>query len=124
MTDFITVSQFYIGNRITAVERIRTIQKLSHLFSINCNGIPLRLFDILGCEGFVLTNYQAELPKLFDIGNEFIAYNNLDEMCELTSYFLDHDKERREITHNSYEKILHQYNYPTRLDQLLRLAFS
>ena len=71
-----------------------------------------------------MRDYQAELPKLFDIGNEFIAYNNLDEMCELTSYFLDHDKERREIAHNSYEKILHQYNYPTRLDQLHRLAFS
>lgn len=124
MTDFITVSQFYIDNKITAVERIRTIQKLSNLFSIDCSGIPLHLFDILGCEGFVLTNYQAELPELFDIGNEVIAYSSLDEMCELASYFLDHDKKRREIALNSYEKILHQYNYPTRLDQLLLLAFS
>lgn len=167
LTDFITVSQFYIGNKITAVERIRTMQKLSNLFSmdlytgsdtsmipnihnrgfaqtltempiifheskINLNttskairsGIPLRLFDILGCEGFVLTNYQAELPELFDIGNEVIAYSSLDEMCELASYFLTHDKERREIAHNGYEKVLNQYTYPIRLEQLLRLAFS
>lgn len=61
---------------------------------------------------------------LFDIGNEVIAYSSLDEMCELASYFLAHDKKRREIALNSYEKILHQYNYPTRLDQLLLLAFS
>ena len=167
LTDHITVSQFYIGNKITAVERIRTMQKLSSLFSmdlytgsdtsmipnihnrgfaqtltempiifheskINLNttskairsGIPLRLFDILGCEGFVLTNYQAELPELFDIGNEVIAYSSLDEMCALASYFLAHDKERREIAHNGYEKVLNQYTYPIRLEQLLRLAFS
>ena len=167
LTDHITVSQFYIGNKITSVERIRTMQKLSDLFSvdiytrsdtsmlpqihnrgfaktltempiifheskINLNttskairsGIPLRLFDILGCGGFVLTNYQAELPELFDIGNEVIAYSNLDELCELASYYLNHDKERQEIAHNGYEKVLNQYNYPTRLSQLLQLAFS
>lgn len=167
LTDRITVSQFYIGNKITETERVRTMQKLSDLFSvdlytgsdtsmipkvhnrsfahtltempiifheskINLNttskairsGIPLRLFDILGCEGFVLTNYQAELPELFDIGNEVIAYSNLDEMCELASYYLNHDKERREIAHNGYKKVLSQYNYPTRLEQLLQMAFS
>jgi len=167
LTDHITVSQFYIGNKITSVERIRTMQKLSSLFSmdlytgsdtsmiskihnrgfaqtltempiifheskINLNttskairsGIPLRLFDILGCKGFVLTNYQAELPELFDIANEVIAYGSLGEMCALASYFLAHDKERREIAHNGYEKVLNQYAYPIRLEHLLRLAFS
>lgn len=167
LTDRITVSQFYIGNKITEVERIRTMQKLSDLFSIDLytgsdtsampkihnrgiartltempiifheskinlnttskairSGIPLRLFDILGCEGFVLTNYQTELPELFDIGNEVIAYSSLDELCELVSYYLDHDKERKEIAHNGYKKVASQYNYPFRLDQLLHLAFS
>ena len=32
------------------------------------SGLPLRIFDILGCGGFMLTNYQPELPEYFTIG--------------------------------------------------------
>lgn len=167
LTDRITVSQLYIGNKITAIERTRTFQKLSEKFLVdlytgsdttlipkvhNCglaktftempiifheskinlnttskairSGLPLRIFDIMGCEGFVLTNYQQELPELFELGSEVIAYSNLEEMCELASYYLAHDKERREIAHNGFEKVKKEYTYPIRLEKLLNLAFS
>lgn len=167
LTDRITMSQLYIGNKITAVERERTMHALSKHFDmdiytgsdtskfpkihnrgfaktltempiifhesrINLNttskairsGLPLRIFDIMGCGGFVLTNYQAELPENFRIGEELVAYSNLDELCELTEYYLSHEKERIEIARNGFEKVKKEYNYPARLELLLSLAFS
>ena len=48
----------------------------------------------------------------------------MEEMNELAAYYLSHDNERREIAHNGYEKVLHNYTYPIRLAQLLELAYS
>lgn len=167
LTDRQTIAQLYIGNKITAVERLRTMAILSEHFNldlytgsdtstlpkvnnrgfaksltempiifheskINLNttskairsGLPQRIFDIMGCGGFVLTNYQAELPEIFQIGSEVAAYGSLEEMKDMARYYLEHEKERVEIAQNGYEKVARDYNYPVRLEQLLQLAFS
>lgn len=167
LTDRTTIAQFYIGNKITALERIRTMKLLSEYFSvdiytgsdtsdiprlnnrgfaktltempiifheskINLNttskairsGIPLRAFDILACEGFMLSNYQNELIEFFEPGIDFDYYGSMEELIEKTAYYLEHEKERKEIAHNGYEKILKQYNYPKRIEEMLSLAFS
>ena len=71
-----------------------------------------------------MTNYQAELPELFDIGTELVAYGSMDELIELTNYYLNHDSDRKEIAHNGFEKVKTEYNYPVRLTKMLELAFS
>lgn len=167
LSDAAILSQLYIGNKITAIERQRTMEILGKGFDVDlytgsdtsqlpmvCNrglansltempiifhesrinlnttsksirsGIPQRVFDIMSCGGFVLTNYQAELPELFDIGAELAAYSSMDEMCELASYYLTHEKERREIAQNGFEKVRDFYNYPKRLSEMLALAFD
>lgn len=167
LTDRKTMAQLYIGNKITAEERLRTMEILSkhfkldlytgsdtstlplvhnrgfaksltempvifHESKINLNttcksirsGLPQRIFDIMGCGGFVLTNYQPELPEIFELGNEVIAYGSLEEMKDMACYYLEHEKERIEIAQNGYEKVARDYNYPVRLGQLLQLAFS
>lgn len=167
LTDKITISQLYIGNKITALERALTIQTLSTYFSvdlytgsntsalpnvnnrgfaktltempiifheskINLNttskpirsGIPLRVFDIMGCEGFVLSNYQPELIELFEPGVDFDYYTSMDELVEKTNYYLTHDAERKEISHNGFIKVSKSYNYIIRFKRLLDMAFS
>ena len=37
------------------------------------SGIPLRVWDVLGAGGFLLTNFQAELPAYFDNGKDYTA---------------------------------------------------
>lgn len=167
LTDRITVSQLYIGNKITALERIRAMKLLSQHFSVdlytgsdtsdipnihNCgfaktltempaifheskinfnptskairSGIPLRIFDIMGCEGFVLSNYQIELAEFFEPGVDFDYYTSFEEMLEKVDYYLHHEHERKEIAHNGFEKVSREYNYPKRLEELFCLAFS
>lgn len=167
LTDRKTMAQLYIGNKITAVERLRTMKILSEHFDldlytgsdtsvlpkvhnrgfakslmempvifheskINLNttckairsGLPQRIFDIMGCGGFVLTNFQPELSEIFNVGTDLVTYGNLDELKDIASYYLEHKKERREIAQNGFERVARDYNYPVRLEQLLQLAFS
>lgn len=88
------------------------------------SGLSLRIFDILGCEGFLITNYQAELPEHFNIGEDLEAYTSLDDLMGKCEYYLSHDKERREIAHNGFEKVKKYHTYDIRLTQMLEIAFG
>lgn len=167
LTDRKTMAQLYIGNKISAMERLRVMKLLSERFSvdlytasdtsslprihnrglaktleempiifhnskINLNitsksirsGIPLRIFDILGCGGFALTNFQPELPQFFRPGEDLVYYENLDDLAAKTDYFLRHESERKEIAHEGFETVKKHHTYPIRLEQMMGIAFS
>lgn len=88
------------------------------------SGLSLRIFDVLGCEGFLITNYQAELPEHFNIGEDLEAYTSLDDLMGKCEYYLSHDKERKEIAHNGFEKVKKYHTYDIRLTQMLEIAFG
>lgn len=88
------------------------------------SGLSLRIFDVLGCEGFLITNYQAELPEHFNIGEDLEAYDSLDDLITKCEYYLTHEKDRLEIAHNGFEKVKQYHTYDTRLTQILEKAFK
>lgn len=88
------------------------------------SGVPLRVFDILACEGFVLSNYQTELSELFIPGEDFVYYDSIEQVPELIEYYFAHENERKEIAHNGFIKVKDQYSYMIRLNGLLLKAFE
>lgn len=103
-----------------------------HYSKINLNitsksirtGLPLRIFDILGCGGFCLTNYQTELADYFTIGSDLDCYTCEEELVEKTAYYLSHEEERAQIARNGFETVKKYYNYPERLLEMLSLAYG
>lgn len=102
--------------------------KIFHLSKINLNftskpirtGIPLRLWDILGAGGFVLTNFQSEIPEYFEVGKDLDIYASEEELVDKIGYYLEHDRERQEIAENGYLKAKEQYSLELRVKQILR----
>ena len=88
------------------------------------SGLPLRIFDVLGAGGFLITNYQSELPEIFTIGKDLVAYESPEHLKELCTYYLRHEDERLEIAHNGYETIAKYHTYDIRLLQIIDKAFS
>ncbi|MFG6335522.1 MAG: glycosyltransferase [Lachnospiraceae bacterium] len=158
------VAHQYIGMKLAAVERARTLRFLSeqfplalytrsdasklpkadcrggvstltempkvfHASRINLNitmrpiesGLSLRVWDVLGCGGFLMTNYQAELPEYFEIGKDLEAYESLPELSEKIRYYLSHEEERVEIAIRGYEKAAKYHSYETRLAQMIKI---
>lgn len=87
------------------------------------SGLSLRIFDVLGCGGFLITNYQAELPDFFEIGKDLVAYESLDDLINKCNYYLKHNDERMEIADNGYKKVKQFHSYDTRLIQMIDMAF-
>lgn len=158
------VAHQYIGMKLAAVERERTLRflcerfpvnlytrsdasalskadcrggvstltkmpKVFHASKINLNitmrpietGLSLRIWDVLGCAGFLITNYQAELPEYFEIGKELETYETPEELEEKIRYYLSHEEERVEIAIRGYEKVKNYHTYEIRLTQMMKI---
>lgn len=85
------------------------------------NGIPLRTWDILGCGGFLLSNYQQELCEYFIPGEDFVYYESDTDAVEKAAYYLSHDHERKEIAHNAFEKIAASHTFHHRVHTMFEL---
>lgn len=130
----------YTGSETTGLPvkncgRAKTLTEMPLIFhnsKINLNitsksirsGLPLRVFDVLGCGGFLITNYQSELSDYFIPGTDLECYTSEDDLCSKVEYYLSHEKERQEIAYNGYCKVKQYHNYPKRLLQLISLAYG
>ncbi|MBD5396476.1 MAG: glycosyltransferase [Lachnospiraceae bacterium] len=112
----------------SGAQTLTEMPKIFHLSKINLNmtikpiqtGLPLRIFDIMGCGGFLMTNYQSELQEYFEIGTDLEAYSCTEELVEKCAYYLTHEEERRQIAQNGYEKVCAQHTYPHRIREMIQ----
>ena len=111
------------------VSTLTEMPKVFHASKINLNmtmrpietGLSLRVWDILGCGGFLLTNYQAEIPEYFEIGRDLETYESMEELEQKVQYYLNHEDERIEIAINGYEKTARFHTYELRLAEMIRI---
>jgi spore maturation protein CgeB len=82
-------------------------------------GIPLRVFDVLGCGGFLITNYQAELCEYFEPGVDLVVYEDLADLEQKIDYYLAHEEERQQIAVNGYKRVCENYTYDIMLGNIL-----
>ena len=83
------------------------------------SGIPLRIWDVLGCGGFLLTNYQAEIPYYFKEGEDLVCFDGLEDLREKVGYYLEHEEERKRIAWNGYHKVREKHSYIERIHTIL-----
>lgn len=87
-------------------------------------GIPLRVFDIMGSKGFLLTNYQEEMLQYFEPDVDFIYYDNYEDLLEKTEYYLSHEMQRKEIAENGYENICVNHTLAQRIREIVSVVLG
>lgn len=85
------------------------------------SGIPLRVWDVLGAGGFLITNYQPELDLYFEPDRDLVVFESKQELAKKVSYYLEHEEIRREIAKNGYEKVKLNHSYKKRMEQMLEI---
>lgn len=115
------------------VSTLTEMPKVFNLSKINLNmtihsietGASLRIWDIMGCGGFLLTNYQPELENYLVAGEDYDYYTSLEDLTEKCDYYLKHDDVRKAIALNGYEKVktLHCYGnrFPVIFNEVMKL---
>lgn len=79
------------------------------------SGIPQRVFDILSCGGFCMTNYQPEIAEYFVDGQELVMYTDMKDLINKVDYYLTHEEERRQIAINGCRKVLSDFELESRI---------
>lgn len=105
--------------------------KIFHHSKINLNitmkpiqsGLSQRIWDILGCRGFLISNYQSELPEYFDIGKDMDCYEDISELKEKIAFYLAHDDIRQSMADNGYKKVKSHHTYIHRIYEILKVLF-
>ncbi|MFA9377123.1 MAG: DUF3880 domain-containing protein [Lachnotalea sp.] len=126
-----TESMPYVKNKGPADSRI-DMPKIFKCSKINLNmtiksiesGIPLRVYDVIGNGGFLMTNYQSELLEYFVPNEDLVIYESLEDLLFKISYYLQHDEEREQIAANGYKKVKRFYTVEQRLKDIIEVVWK
>ena len=64
------------------------------------SGIPLRCMDIMSCGGFLLTNFQNDFLMHFTPDEDFVYYEDEQDLLHKIDYYLSHEEHRKTIAEN------------------------
>ena len=82
------------------------------------SGIPLRAFDIMGAGGFLLSNFQADFLDYFIPDEDFVYYEDREDLLRKVDYYLNHEEERKAIAKNGHDKVAARHTYRHRVREL------
>ena len=88
------------------------------------SGLSQRIWDVLACRGFLITNYQPEIDLYFRDGYHLVTYKDQDELTEKIEYYLGHDKEREEIALNGYREVCENGSLTARVTQMIKCVIG
>lgn len=131
--------RFYTGEENVNIDGVAALPPLSYteelpkayyLSKINMNitlhtitqGLPLRVFDIMGVGGFLLSNYQPAVDDLFEVGKEIEVYRDFEEMEDKVRFYLNHDDARQLIAINGYKAVKENYDNPVLIKKMFEIA--
>jgi len=77
------------------------------------NDINMRVFEIMACGCFLLTNLIRDngLEDLFVEGEHLVTYKNDRQLLELADHYLENDKEREAIALQGYDLVVKRHTY-------------
>jgi spore maturation protein CgeB len=78
----------------------------------------MRLYDATGVGTCMLTDWKPNLPDLFELDSEVVAYRSAEEAVEKARYLLDHPTERRAIAAAGQRRTLRDHTYMQRAEEL------
>lgn len=86
------------------------------------SGIPQRVFDILSCGGFCLTNYQPEIAEYFADGEELVMYTGMEDLMDKVEYYLKHEEERKGIAGKGYFAVRERFSMEKRVEEMIGMT--
>ena len=84
-------------------------------------GIPLRAFDIMGCGGFLLSNFQNDYLEHFVPDEDFVYYESYEDLQNKVRFYLSHEDARERIARCGYEKVKAEHTYENRIQTILNM---
>jgi spore maturation protein CgeB len=88
------------------------------------NAINQRVFDVSACKRFILTDYRKQIDELFDGQENIVYFNDVDEIPDITKYYLNNEVARINYCNKAYNVVLHNHTYNHRLKKIIDVMKS
>lgn len=85
-------------------------------------GIPLRVFDVMGSGGFLMSNKQKDMDGLLVDGVDYVSFDSIKDLTDKAEHYLHHEDERIKILVNGYRKVCNYHTYQHRIEEILKLC--
>lgn len=119
-----------LDKKVCVHEGVSTLKEMPFVFrqskiNLNCTmrsiqtGIPQRIWDVLACRGFLITNNQPEIHEYFTVGKHLETYDSDEELLEKINYYLTHDDEREKIANAGYEEVVAKHDILQRIISII-----
>ncbi len=82
--------------------------------------VPLRVYEVLACGGFLLAEYSNELARQFEVGRDLIGYEDEASLLEAIQKYLPRAEERRRIAQHGRQTVLERHSFDLRMQTILR----
>ena len=80
--------------------------------------IKARVFEVLRCGGFLLSEYTPDLDYYFKINKDLVTFNSKENLLEKIKFYLKHNDMRIEIAKSGQKKFNKYYEYSIYIDVL------
>jgi spore maturation protein CgeB len=85
------------------------------------SGVNQRVFDAPAAGGFLLTDAQSALQDLFDVRDEVVCYESVEQCTELLRWYRGHPVARRAIVSRARKRVLSEHTYLHRLKAIVSI---
>ena len=86
------------------------------------SGLPLRILDVLGSGGFLLTNPQPELSDYFTLGKDLDTFSSLDELCEKLSFYTAHPDIASRLAANGHAVVKDAFSFEQQFQKIAKIS--
>jgi len=84
--------------------------------------VTMRVFDVLGCGGFLIAEHSEEIGDLFEVGVEVETWSTRAELVDKVRFYLAHPDEARVIAERGLQAVDDRHRVAHRVDQMLAEA--
>ncbi|QWG58717.1 hypothetical protein EXW26_26360 [Bacillus mycoides] len=84
------------------------------------HGINPRTFEIAATNSFQLTDFNKGVTSFYDIQEDIIVFEEVNDLVKKVRYYLKNEKERKRIANNAYEKTVNKQSMENRVEEFLK----
>lgn len=116
------LASFY-GGPLTASESAKAYQCAKVVINMNLEppvaGVNAKTFEICAAGGFQITDWRADLPKLFEEDREVIVFQSIADLKEKIARYLGDSESRKHIAQTGHERVMREHTMRHRVRAII-----
>ncbi len=97
------------------------LDNTKNFFKNSSNQIKARIFEVIGCKTFLLSENSDYIDEYFEVDKEIVLFSDLKEAEEKIRYYLKNETELNKIAKAGYERVLRDHTYEKRFNQIFKI---